>query len=148
MGDIKNQKKVFEYLTDHLDSQQPFTQKDLEQITSWRGKTFRTYWSKQFAQFVVAAPNKKLRVSEAFRPFTDWNKFRQHVTQVRRVAADYQRSTYENVLIFEFFMPLTNEAHLKTTLDTLFYKDTILAKLRAQDDRELPKHFAQRSGED
>ena len=34
------------------------------------------------------------------------------------------------VLIFEFFMPLTNETHLRTALDALFYKDTILTGSR------------------
>ncbi len=148
MGGDENQRKVFEFLTEHLDSQEPFTKDDLERITTWQGKTFQTYWSKQYEQFFIPAPNGKYRVSESFRPFTDWDKFQQHVTQVRRVASDYKRLTYENVLIFEFFMPLTNEAHLKNTLDTLFYKDTILAKLKAQDQKELSTHFPSNPNED
>jgi hypothetical protein len=141
MGGEENQKKVFDFLTDRLDSQEPFTTAELEAVTTWQGKTFQTYWSKQFEQFVVPAPNNKYRVSESFRPFTQWDKFRQHVTQVRRVASDYKNLTYENVLTFEFFMPLSNEAHLRTTLDALFYKDTILGRLKAQDEGELFKHF-------
>jgi hypothetical protein len=52
------------------------------------------------------------------------------------------------VLIFEFFMPLSNEAHLRTTLDALFYKDTLLARLRAQDEEELYKYFSLEPKED
>jgi hypothetical protein len=141
MAGDENQKKVFDFLTEHLDSQEPFTKEDIRKITTWQRKTFPTYWSKQFGQFVTQAPNGKYRVSESFRPFTNWDRFQQHVTQVRRVAADYKRSVYENVLTFEFFMPLSNEAHLRTTLDALFYKDTILARLKAQDGEELTGHF-------
>jgi hypothetical protein len=147
MGGDENQRKVFEFITEHLDSQEPFTKDDLENITTWQGKTFQTYWSKQFEQFFVPAPAGKYRVSESFRRFTDWDKFQQHVTQVRRVASDYKRLIYENVLTFEFFMPLSNEAHLRTTLDALFYKDTILARLKAQDERDLSHHFPKESNE-
>jgi hypothetical protein len=148
MGTDENQKKAFDFLTEHLDSQKPFSKADFENITTWRGKTFQTYWSKQFEQFVVPAPNNKHRVSESFRPFADWDRFQKHVTQVRRIASDYNALVYENVLTFEFFMPLSNEAYLKTTLDTLFYKDTILAKLKAQDEQELFRHFPTNQNED
>ncbi len=146
MASDENQRRVFEFLTEHLDSQEPFTTNDLEGITTWKGKTFQTYWSKQFEQFFVPASSSKFRVSESFRPFTDWEKFQQHVTQVRRVSSDYKRTTYVN-LTFEFFMPLSNEAHLKTTLDMLFYKDTILAKLKAQDESDLLKQYPKHGNE-
>jgi len=58
-----------------------------------------------------------------------WRKFKQHVTQVRRVVTNYEPSSSE-VMIYDFLMPLTNEAHLRTTLDALFFKDTILARLK------------------
>jgi hypothetical protein len=145
MATDENQRKIFEFLTDRLDSQEPFTKAELESITTWQGDTFRTYWSKQLKQFVLDASTGKFRVSESFRPFADWDKFQQHVTQVRRVSSDYEKKIYDHVLIYEFFMPLTNEAHLRTTLDTLFYKDTILAKLNAQDDRSLFDHFPKES---
>jgi hypothetical protein len=58
-----------------------------------------------------------------------WQKFKQHVTQVRRVVTTYEPSTSE-VMIYDFLMPLTNEAHLRTTLDALFFKDSLLARLK------------------
>ncbi len=146
MANDDNQRKAFEFLIEHLDSQEPFTKDDFEGITNWEGDTFRTYWSKQYKQFVLPAAGKTYRVSESFRPFTDWARFQQHVTQVRRVSSDYKRSTHIN-LTFEFFMPLSNEAHLKTTLDSLFYKDTILAKLKAQDESELFRYYPKLANE-
>jgi hypothetical protein len=147
MAGDENQRSIFDFLTAHLDSQEPFTKQQLEQTTTWHGDTFRTYWSKQLAQFFTQLPNNKYRVTESFRPFTNWDKFRLHVTQVRRVAADYKK-TAGNVLTFEFFMPLSNENHLKTTLDALFYKDTILAKLKSKEDTELHKHFLNKPNEE
>jgi hypothetical protein len=148
MATDKNQRRIFEFLVSHLESPEPFSKSELQSTTSWRGKTFPTYWSKQLAQFVVDGSNNKFRVSESFRPYADWNKFQQHVTQVRRIASDYDTLEYENVLVFEFFMPLTNEAHLRTTLDALFYKDTIMARLKAQDEGDLLKQFPKQPKED
>lgn len=146
MGGDENQRKAFEFLVERLDSQDPFNKAEFESITTWQGKTFQTYWSKQFEQFVIPAAGGKFRVSESFRPFTSWEKFQQHVTQVRRISSDYKRASYLN-LTFEFFMPLSNEAHLKTTLDSLFYKDTILAKLKTQDEAELSKNYPKQPNE-
>ena len=33
-------------------------------------------------------------------------------------------------MIYDFLMPLTNETHLRMTLDALFYKDSLLARLK------------------
>jgi hypothetical protein len=142
-----NQRKVFEFFIERFKSQKPFTKKEVEAVTNWQGKSFPTYWSKQFKQFVVPAGGNVFRVSEAFRPFARWEVFQQHVTQVRRVSSDYTLLVHDSVLIFEFFMPLTNETHLRNALDALFYKDTILARLRAIDLKTLRNQFPAQDGE-
>ena len=50
-------------------------------------------------------------------------------------------------MIFDFFMPLTNEAHLRTALDALFYKDMIVKRLKALDSGALSQRFPKESGE-
>jgi hypothetical protein len=137
----ENQHKVFEFFVECFKSQKTFTKKEVEAVTNWQGKSFSTYWSKQFKQFVVPAGRNVFRVSEAFRPFARWETFQQHVTQVRRVSSDYTLLVHDSVLVFEFFMPLTNETHLRNALDALFYKDTILARLRAIDLKKLQDQF-------
>ena len=137
-----NQRQAYDFLVSHLDDQTTFTKEQFQAVTQWEPKSFSTYWSKQFKPFVAETSQGRFRVTEAFRPFATWKRFRQHVSQVRRLAADYRRWPSNNVLSFEFFMPLSNEAHLKTTLDALFYKDTVLARLRIQDEAELRRHFA------
>src|SRR5205085_11917615 len=97
---------------------------DFRRATGWDGETFRTYLSKQYKAFVEHVGNDQYHVRETFRPYTTWPKFQQHVTQVKRVITDYSPAVFDNVLIYEFYMPLTNEAHLRTTLDSLFFRDT------------------------
>jgi len=147
MGNTENQRVVFAFFVAHFKSQQPFTRSELEGKTGWKRKSFETYWSKQFKQFVIPAGVGSFRISEAFRPFASWEAFQRHVTQVRRVSSDYTLLRHDSVLVFEFFMPLTNEAHLRTALDALFYKDTILARLKTLDWGKLTQHFPCQSGE-
>jgi len=124
------QRRALRFFKEHLQSQEPFTRAELAEATGWTGTTFATYWSKQFKPFVVAIGNNRFRVSEGFRPFVAWRKFQRHVTQNRPVAADYSRFEFDKVVVYEFFMPLTNETALRTTLDALFFKDNITPKLQ------------------
>jgi hypothetical protein len=143
----ENQRKVFEFFVKHFKSQEPFTKQELKAETDWSKSSFDTYWSKQLEQFVLPAQGNAFRISEAFRPLARWEAFQRHVTQVRRVSSDYLLHRHDAVLIFEFFMPLTNETHLRTTLDALFYKDTVLSRLQALDYNKLTLQFGAQQGE-
>jgi hypothetical protein len=136
MGDAQNQRKAFDFLIKLFDSQELFTKEEFEQATTWSKKSFDTYWSKQYKSLVVQATNNRYRVSDSFRRIAEWRKFREYVTQVRSVTStDYEDLIFKSVLTFEFFLPLTNEGHLRTTLDSLFYKDTLIAR------EDLYQHF-------
>src|ERR1700674_1210011 len=101
---------VHRFLVDHFLSQASFTQPDLIAVTTWRGQSGKTYWSKQIKQFLAPVGDKKFRVTEAFRRGATWERFQAHASQMRAGAApQYTSQTYENVLIYEFFMPLMNE---------------------------------------
>jgi hypothetical protein len=141
MGDDKNQRNAFQFLSEHFSSQEPFSQDDLCAVTDWQRKTFPTYWSKHYKTFVVPVGKNRFRVSESFRPFLSWERFREHVTQMRRASSDYSWSVYGNLLVYEFFMPLTHEGALRTTLDALFFKDTLLTKVKALDRKALEQRF-------
>lgn len=127
------QRKAFDFLLDKFTKHEPFTKAEFQDATGWdKPGTFDTYWSKQYETLCVPLDGgKSYRVSEAFRRFTIWEKFRNHVTQNRHVASDYNTFTYDTVLLFDFFMPLTNEGYLRTSLDALFYKDSIVARLKS-----------------
>ena len=142
------QRKALRFLREHLHSQAPFTKSELADATGWKKPgTFNTYWSKQLKPFMVYIGGGEFRVSEGFRPFMTWKKFQRHVSQNRLVAADYTKHEYEHPVIFEFFMPLTNETALRTTLDALFYKENIEAKLKATGIEELVRHLARLDNE-
>lgn len=142
------QRKALIFLREHLQTQEPFTKQQLMDVTGWQKPgTFNTYWSKQLKPFVVEVGNNQYRVSEGFRPYMTWKKFQRHVSQNRLVAADYTKFEFEFPVIFEFFMPLTNETALRTTLDALFFRENIEAKLRAIGVEELEKHLAREGGE-
>ena len=148
MPNEDNQRAAFEFFQTRYRLQQPFTKQELENATNWAPKSFTTYWSKQFKRLVAPIDNERFRVSESFRPYSTWETFRVLVTQVRRVSSDYTSLLYDNVIIYEFFMPLTNEGHLRTSLDALFYKDSILSRIRTLDHRRVAEHFPRLDEED
>lgn len=141
------QRRARKFLNDHLQSHESFTRDEFKQATGWTKKTFETYWSKQFKSLVVELPDDRYRVSEGYRPFMAWKKFQRHVTQKRKVAADYTKTEYGNVIVYEFFMPLANEAALRTTLDALFFKDNVIPKLRAIGIQSLEGKIPRDAGE-
>ena len=148
MGSDIPQRKALKFLMEHLHSQEPFTKTQLAHATGWlKPGTFNTYWSKQLKPLLVEIGGAQFRVSEGFRPFMTWKKFQRHLSQNRPVAADYTKCEFEHPVIFEFFMPLTNETTLRTTLDALFFRENIEAKLRAIGVNELAQHLARLNGE-
>jgi hypothetical protein len=143
MSDLSpEQKKAHDFLLNKFSTQERFTKEEFKRATGWvKASTFDTYWTKQFLTLLVPLEDDKYRVSEVFRRFTALDKFQSHVTQKRRVASDYTTFTFDKVMLFEFFMPLTNEGYLRTSLDALFYKDTIISRLKSCNIDELKEQF-------
>ncbi len=130
MADDTTQRAAFAFLRAHLQSQEPFTIDEFIAATGWKKPgTLNTYLRKQYKGLIEKVSNTHYRVTDAFWKFVTWRKFKSHVTQVCRVVTDYQPAS-SKVLIYDFLMPLTNEEHLRMTLDSLFYKDRVLARLR------------------
>lgn len=135
------QQKAFAFLLDKFTKHEPFTKAEFQTATGWIKRSFNTYWHKQFKTLLVQLDNGDYRITEVFRRFATWEKFQTHVTQNRRVAADYTTSTFDTVLLFEFFMPLSNEGYLRTALDALFYKDSIMVRLKSAGVEKVKAHF-------
>ncbi len=149
MPDSRTQQKAFQFLPRHFQSQDLFTKADLRAaVPEWSNSSLNTYWSKQIKRLLAPAGRGKFRVSEAFRPYSNWQSFKKNIaSQVRRIYSDYTSLTYDNLIIYEFYMPLTNEGHLRTALDALFYKDTILGRLKTIGHETVLKHFPIQSEE-
>ncbi|HEX5705494.1 MAG TPA: hypothetical protein VFX97_20000 [Pyrinomonadaceae bacterium] len=155
MGKDNTQRAAHTFLLEHLQTQEPFTLAEFVDAVGWdkkKPRTYETYLSKLYKGLIEnvgggfkISPSERFHVTESFRKLVDWRRFKQHVTQVRRVVTDYEPIKRE-VLIYDFLMPLTNEAYLRTTLDALFYKDTLLAKLRTISSSDLSGLFPRLAG--
>lgn len=136
------QRSAFEYLKNSFQNGTTFSKTEFQSATGWDNSSFNTYFSKQFKRLLIETAPNQYRVTEVFRKYNTEDLFETHiVTQNRKVAADYNTLTYNNLIIFEFFMPLTNEGILRSTLDSLFYTDTILNRLKVTDPTSLHQHF-------
>ncbi|MCG3774230.1 MAG: hypothetical protein JW395_1048 [Nitrospira sp.] len=129
MADDTTQRLAHQFFSEHLESGEPFTLEDLSQATGWEGKTLSTYLYKQYKGLIEKVPGNRYRVADLFRKYATWRRFKALVTQVRTVVTNYEPTSYK-VLIYDFLMPLTNEEHLRMTLDSLFRKDRLLVRLR------------------
>jgi len=56
-------------------------------------------------------------------------------------ADTYTPTTYDQVVVLEFYMPLTQETALRRTLDSLFYEDALIPRLRAIEPGRLNAFF-------
>ena len=128
MNGQDNQRRTYEFLSEKFNSQDIFSKEEFKEATGFTESSFNTYWPKQFKTLLINEGGY-YRVSEAFRRVESWAKFQKHVTQTRKIATDYSTFTFDNVVLFEFFMPLTNEGHLRSSLDALFYKDSVQSRL-------------------
>jgi hypothetical protein len=148
------QRAAHTFLLEHFLSGETFTLNEFRKVTGWQKPgTLNTYLRKQYKGLIenieggpLISETGRYRVTESFRKFVEWPKFRHHVTQVRIVLTSHER-TRSKVLIYEFLMPLTHETELRITLDTLFFKDTIRRKLKAIRPTDLETHFTRLIGQ-
>lgn len=147
MADSTTQRAAFKFLREQLQSQQTFTLQEFIDVTGWeKPGTLNTYLRKQYKGLIEKVDDTHYRVTDAFWKLVTWRKFRAHVTQVRRVVSNYDPKS-SKVLIYDFLMPLTNEEHLRMTLDSLFYKDRVLARLKTIGVATLSTKFAKPAGQ-
>lgn len=141
MADETTQLAAHKFFTERLQTLAPFTKKDLQAVTGWSDTALDTYWSKQFKGFIELVSGDTYRVRENFRRYLPWKKFRALVTQVKTVPPIYAPTVFDDVVIYEFYMPLAHESALRITLDSLFYKDAITPRLMRIGLTELQKRF-------
>jgi len=142
------QQAAFEFLREKYGTQELFSLGQFQSAAGFTGGSMGTYMSKQFRDLVIEVSPDRYRVSLAFRRYATWPKFRDNVvTQNRILTHEYSGSSYENVVMFEFFMPLRNEELLRFALDGLFFKDSIKFRLLTMAEKELKQQFPKQSEE-
>jgi len=109
---VASQQAAFEFLREKYGTQELFSLDQFQAAAGFTDESIGTYLSKQFRDLLVEVSSDKYRVSLAFRRYATWPKFRDSVvTQNRILTHQYSSSSYENVVMFEFFMPLRNCKH-------------------------------------
>ncbi len=139
----EDSKRIFEFLLKHLRTKESFTKEEmLGVVEGWSDETKKTYWSKMYNSLLHHLPNGLYRIREVFRKYTTEKKFRNYISQSRGPRTNYQKLDYDKLIIFEFYMPLMNEGYLRDCLDNLFYKDTVLVRLKnVIAEEKLKKYF-------
>jgi hypothetical protein len=59
----------------------------------------------------------------------------------KKKGADYSIFCHDHIVSFEFILPLTNEGQLRSALDALFYKDSVMNRLESIAITDLEKYF-------
>lgn len=142
----ESQKKALDFFARHFVSHEPFTPEDLTKAAGWSASSSKACLSKHACVFTDALPDGRYRVTQAFRRYRSWRAFKRLVTQTRR-SPQYEYKPYDEVLVYEFLLPLSNEEHLKGALDTLFYEDTIRARIDVIPPDVLQREFPKQEGE-
>ncbi len=135
-------RNAYIFLLSHSRSPEAFSKEEFKIFASYTNPdNFDTYFSKKFRHFLDESPNNpgKYLISGIFKKYSKWEKFRAYYSQSSKIKASYIEESYKNLMIFEFFMPLTNEHDLKSALDEVFYKDTVKLSLNRIPKQELFK---------
>ena len=133
------QQKAYIFLKEKFESQDSFTKNEFNNYVGW-GNNINTYWSKKIKTLLIEN-NKRYRVSEVFRRVLTKENFEKHISQSSHVSTDFKTFSYKNVIQFDFFLPLSNELYLRDSLDALFYKDSILRRLKTVAFEKLTAKF-------
>jgi hypothetical protein len=147
MADDTTQRALYDFLVPRMESLEPFSKQQIQAITGWSNNSWDTYLSKQFKGLFEQLPNGQFRLREQFRAYANWNKFQRHVTQVKTPPAVYEPTVFKQVIVFEFYLPLSHENSLRNTLDRLFFRDAIIPRLNRIGAEGLAKVFDRNPGE-
>lgn len=128
MADETTQRKAHAFFIEHHKTLEPFTKEDVRNVTGWSEASVNAYWSKQFKN-ILEPVGDKWRLRDRFSVYQDWRRFKNLVTQVK-AAPSYSPTVFDDVVVYEFYMPLSHETALRVTLDSLFYRDVVMPRLR------------------
>jgi len=117
------QLRFYDFLVEHAKSRQLFHIQDIMKATGWAKSTAQTYVAKQVKDLIERGPDGLVVRREMLR--VPKEEFLSLVTQKEYILPRYKRTSYENLVTYEFLLPLTKEDTLRRTLDELFYRDTL-----------------------
>src|SRR2546422_547825 len=79
MADDTTQRAAFNFLREHLQSQEPFTRDEFIAVTGWeKPGTLDTYLRKQYKGLIEKVSDTHFRVTDAFWKFVTWRNIKGH----------------------------------------------------------------------
>jgi hypothetical protein len=125
---MRNQTRAsFDFLHKRARSQELFTIDDLITSSGWSKKTTEIYITKKFSE-ILKKSGAGYIVNRKFMGVS-YSRYESLFKQKRKMFVKYEEHIYPDVIIYEFFLPLTLEHVLRQALDELFYKDTVKNRL-------------------
>ncbi len=129
IGKHDNVLRAYGFLKERAQDQKQFTIQDLSNASGWSEISVKTYLGKTLGQLIERLPGGQLRAKREVLRISE-ERFLRHMTQVKPIFTEYNRQLHENLLSFEFLLPLMREDKLRRALDDLFFSDTIRRRLR------------------
>lgn len=123
-----NTRRTWDFLIEHARNGLPFSIADLTAASGWTPYNTETNLSKRLSDLVRKQGAELYASPEILR--VRYEDFKDLFRQKQRLFTDYELKRTSNVLVYEFFMPLTREDRLREALDNLFYRDTIEQRIR------------------
>jgi hypothetical protein len=120
--------RAFDFLSKHATSGKSFTLSELIAASGWKPGNTKTNLSKRLSELVIAKDGVYYASPEIFRVRLD--DFKNLFRQKHQLFTEYVLKVSQNVLVYEFFMPLSREDRLREALDNLFYKDKVEQRIR------------------
>jgi hypothetical protein len=115
--------RAFQFLLDHAKSGKSFTLSELIEASGWTPGNTKTNLTKRLKDLVSHKGSVYYVNPEIFRVRLE--DFKDLFRQKHRLFTDYLLKISQNVLVYEFFMPLAREDRLREALDNLFFEDIV-----------------------
>ncbi len=120
-----------------------FTKDEFRQAVN-SDEMFERHWLTGFSQFLAKVDDggqQRFVVGSAFGGCLSKEEFERRIHGMEKEGGGYSFATHLAVINYEFFMPVVHEVKLKKELDSLFYKDALLERVRALGLAEVQCHF-------
>jgi hypothetical protein len=123
---------AYEFFRAKATDQSDFTLDELIEKTDWNETSIKTYMSKKWRSYTEKVGNSRSRIFKVKQEFLriTQEKFLSQFRQSTTTFSDYKRSRCTSVVTYEFLLPLTKEDTLRKALDSLFFTDTIISRLK------------------
>jgi len=140
---------AYQFLLERNQDKAVFSKEDFQKVVNSNGM-FERYWLSGFVKLLEKADEvgpEQYRVGSAFGGCLGRKEFGSLILGMQREGVQYSFATHAEVMNYEFFMPVVHKETLKEVLDSLFFKDAVITRLKFVGLSEVQRHFPKGKGE-